>query len=228
MDDLIATTSQAFLGLTVGCARCHDHKIDPIPQNDYYGMAALLRRRHRLRRPRRSDGRTTSGTSARRSEAARRRELRETGASWSSREVLSMEEVGVEADGRPRPTAERDATSASGSLKREARTDYLNASEWAQLPRDAASGSTQAVDELHQLGEPESALAARCNAAPSRRISTSAAIPTSRATSSSPASRSCSASSADDPASAAKGAQRGRRKILADWIASTTTCSRRG
>src|SRR5262249_36436957 len=32
----------AFLGLTVGCARCHDHKIDPIPQKDYYRLQAYL------------------------------------------------------------------------------------------------------------------------------------------------------------------------------------------
>ena len=38
LDDMVSTTSTAFLGLTVGCARCHDHKFDPIPQTDYYGF----------------------------------------------------------------------------------------------------------------------------------------------------------------------------------------------
>src|SRR5208282_2483701 len=41
--DMVSTTSEAFLGLTVGCARCHDHKFDPIPQEDYYSMLAFLR-----------------------------------------------------------------------------------------------------------------------------------------------------------------------------------------
>ncbi len=41
-DDIITTTSQAFLGLTVNCARCHDHKIDPITQVDYYSMLAFF------------------------------------------------------------------------------------------------------------------------------------------------------------------------------------------
>jgi mono/diheme cytochrome c family protein len=43
LDDLITTTGQAMLGLTINCARCHDHKIDPIPQKDYYGMVAMFR-----------------------------------------------------------------------------------------------------------------------------------------------------------------------------------------
>jgi len=42
-DDLVTTTGQAFLGLTLDCARCHDHKIDPIPQKDYYKFVALFR-----------------------------------------------------------------------------------------------------------------------------------------------------------------------------------------
>ncbi len=42
LDEVIRTVSQAFLGLTVGCARCHDHKFDPIQQRDYYSMQAIF------------------------------------------------------------------------------------------------------------------------------------------------------------------------------------------
>ncbi len=42
LDDVVRTTSAAFLGLTVGCARCHDHKADPIPTEDYYRLAAVF------------------------------------------------------------------------------------------------------------------------------------------------------------------------------------------
>ncbi len=42
MDDMLSTTGSAFLGLTIGCARCHDHKYDPLPNEDYYRMLATF------------------------------------------------------------------------------------------------------------------------------------------------------------------------------------------
>ena len=42
MDDMLSTMSSAMLGLTVGCARCHDHKFDPFPTRDYYAMLSTF------------------------------------------------------------------------------------------------------------------------------------------------------------------------------------------
>ena len=42
LDEMIRATSEAFLGMTLGCARCHDHKFDPITQEDYYSMYATF------------------------------------------------------------------------------------------------------------------------------------------------------------------------------------------
>jgi len=47
-DDQVDLTSRAFLGLTVACARCHDHKFDPIPTEDYYGLAGFFFSSHIL------------------------------------------------------------------------------------------------------------------------------------------------------------------------------------
>jgi hypothetical protein len=42
LTDAVDTTGSAFLGLTVGCARCHDHKYDPVSQKDYFALQALF------------------------------------------------------------------------------------------------------------------------------------------------------------------------------------------
>ncbi len=42
LDEMIKATSEAFLGMTLGCARCHDHKFDPISQQDYYQLYATF------------------------------------------------------------------------------------------------------------------------------------------------------------------------------------------
>ena len=51
LDDVTHHVGQAFLGLTLGCARCHDHKFDPIPTKDYYRMQAVFARTAFARRP---------------------------------------------------------------------------------------------------------------------------------------------------------------------------------
>ncbi len=53
LDDVVSTVGQVFLGLTVGCARCHDHKFEPLTMLDYYRLVAVF---DPLKRP--QDGRT--------------------------------------------------------------------------------------------------------------------------------------------------------------------------
>lgn len=48
VDEQIDTLGKGLLGMTIGCARCHDHKFDPIPQRDYYALAGIFRSSHLL------------------------------------------------------------------------------------------------------------------------------------------------------------------------------------
>ena len=43
IDEQVDTIGRAFVGLTLGCARCHDHKFDPIPSTDYYSLAGIFK-----------------------------------------------------------------------------------------------------------------------------------------------------------------------------------------
>jgi len=48
IDEQLDTLGRAFMGMTLGCARCHDHKFDPIPTSDYYALAAILKSTHTM------------------------------------------------------------------------------------------------------------------------------------------------------------------------------------
>ncbi len=77
LDDIVATTGQVFLGLTVDCARCHDHKIDPIPQKDYYRLLSFFHNTNHYRNGGPTDERPlVSASESKRAYEQRRVELR--------------------------------------------------------------------------------------------------------------------------------------------------------
>ena len=51
LDDRVDTLTRGFLAITVSCARCHDHKFDPIPQVDYYSLAGIFNNSHQVTSP---------------------------------------------------------------------------------------------------------------------------------------------------------------------------------
>ncbi len=91
LDDITSTTAQVFLGMTIGCARCHDHKRDPIPQTDYYRFMAFF---HGL------TDMTVEGTLADVGSAEERARCAEAGAGAAMAPVLAL----AAAEGGPVPS----------------------------------------------------------------------------------------------------------------------------
>ncbi|MDZ4404844.1 PSD1 and planctomycete cytochrome C domain-containing protein [Prosthecobacter sp.] len=60
MDDMLGTTAGGMLGLTLSCARCHDHKFDPLPTRDYYAMLSTFTTTTRMNVDVHPDGKVTS------------------------------------------------------------------------------------------------------------------------------------------------------------------------
>ena len=48
VDEQLDTIGKSLMGMTIGCARCHDHKFDPIPTADYYALAGIFKSTHSL------------------------------------------------------------------------------------------------------------------------------------------------------------------------------------
>jgi hypothetical protein len=62
LDDIVSTVGQAFLGLTIGCARCHDHKFEPLSSRDYYSLVAVFNPLERPRKERNEQTVSVDGT----------------------------------------------------------------------------------------------------------------------------------------------------------------------
>ena len=60
-DERLDAVTRGFLGLTVACARCHDHKFDPVSQEDYYALAGVLANTQLVERPLTADGSARAG-----------------------------------------------------------------------------------------------------------------------------------------------------------------------
>ncbi len=126
LDDMVDTTGKVFLGLTLGCARCHDHKLDPITQEDYYRFVAFYQGVRMMKRtPGNGIVRSIMSPSEERrheKQVERKRE-RESRLREDLREILSEFKAEVQ---RKRPDlAEEDAIASSEDGGKTRITDEL-------------------------------------------------------------------------------------------------------
>jgi hypothetical protein len=116
MDDLVSVVGQTFLGLTVNCARCHDHKFDPIPLADYYRIKAVF------------DGVRHGDRSIEGAEETRQREARRD--QWRRKiEVESKRIASLEARGAERVPRSSGQTRMAPLPRFEWRFDRIEGSE---------------------------------------------------------------------------------------------------
>ncbi len=134
IDEQIDVMGRAFMGLTLGCVRCHDHKFDPIPQTDYYALAAIFK--------------STQSFSVDRIGALSTAYEAPMGSLDDFAAVKSSERILKE----QRSAVSKAQTEANAALRKEARdhaVDYLMAA--CELPATPTLSSVKPVAEKHGL-----------------------------------------------------------------------------
>jgi mono/diheme cytochrome c family protein len=147
-DDMVASTCSTFLSLTVQCARCHNHKFDPIKQTDYYHLQAVFAGIDRADRPYDPDpqvGHARRALVARTRELdARRQNLERAFAAAMTPEATALEQrikqMSTELAATPVEEGRRSPTLGYHSQI----TDRPDVTKWVQVDL----GSTRAIDEV--------------------------------------------------------------------------------
>ncbi len=159
LDEIVSATGATFLGLTIGCARCHDHKFDPLTQHDYYALEACFAGVEYGDRPIRDEQarRQASEAAALKPKLARLDRELET-LWWVLTAGTAPAELAMGAEGLPKLLAALSLPAAQQASRMAAERAQLWA-EWKRLttPRLVFGGTFRGPDPTFVLrrGDPE-------------------------------------------------------------------------
>ncbi len=217
IDDIIMTTGQAFLGLTINCARCHDHKIDPIPQTDYYSMVAFLA--DVTSYGTRGDRTTNNQIDITDPEVAAAHQQCDDDSKRIESEIHAIEQAGIAKMSAPDQRATEDKPRDRKQVLDEKLQDQLDKVQWSEYQ--------QLKTELKKVERRRDALPrrdsvmglGRCDAAPDQTFVLFRGNPHSPSDPVSPAFPEIFGDEPPNIPPADKSAKSaGRRRVLADWI----------
>lgn len=215
LDDILSTTGQVFLGLTVQCARCHDHKVDPFLQKDYYRLLAFVHnvQRYNPRTSVRAIGDKANAELQKEEIAAHKERLAEV-----ARQIKAIEDAlrphltGGEKDDFEHPERRPDIVGkhVPDHVTAEDYERYLDRHrEQAELERKQPSGIAQAL------------CVSEAGSTPSETFLLVRGDPRSRGGKVEPGFPSVLTTEAPTlPAPTAGAKTTGRRRVLAEWVAS--------
>lgn len=218
LDDIVSTTGQAFLGLTVGCARCHDHKIDPFPQKNYYQLLAFFADVTPYALPRDRSAHVHSLWDLSSHDVQRRRTKRQAEEKSLLREKTQLEEVAIaRMDGPDQPRAEGDERQSLLDAKL---LEHQTAEERDRYA-DVLSELEGVRRDLKEMPEPDWALSlAKCNPHPTPIHVLHRGSPHAPGEAVEPGFPDLFGDESPRLAVAPEGARSaGRRRVLANWIA---------
>lgn len=215
-DDILTTTSQALMGLTLNCARCHDHKIDPLTQKDYYSMVALLRDVTSYA----DRGDQTSNNQLDLSqEIGKQYELLQSERKEVEKQLKKIEQAAIV----KMEAADQRATEGDGRKKvlREKLQQYVDEATWSEYEKLKAT-EKQLAERQRELPPRERVLGlAKCDAQPPATYVLTRGSPHAEADEVQPAFPKLLGGGVPEIQPAPAGARSaGRRKLLADWLTS--------
>jgi hypothetical protein len=217
MDDIIMTTGQALLGLTLNCARCHDHKIDPIPQKDYYSMLAFLA--DVTRWGSRGDQSSNNQIDVSPPELAARYSDNDTEQKRLEKEMHRIEQAGIAKMSAPDQRATEGPKRDRKRVLAEKLKDHLSEDQWTSY-KSLQKELTSVVKEGKQLPPRITVMGlAKCQPKPEQTFVLFRGNPHSPSDPVEPAFPKLFGESAPTiPEAPSSNRSAGRRRVLAEWI----------